>query len=203
MYLEEELKKYNLILASQSPRRNQLLKDMGFSFRNILPENIEEIYPAELKNEAVAIYLAELKSEWFKTRIQHSDIVITADTIVVFNDKVYGKPESRENAIQMLKELSGNMHVVYTGVCLYHQKLKHTFFDQTQVKFKEFTDDEIVYYIDKHKPYDKAGSYGAQEWLGYIGIHSIKGSYFNVMGLPTHKIYEELIQFIEKLIGVK
>jgi septum formation protein len=194
--LSDILKKYKIILASQSPRRKYLLTELGLKFEVRPPEVIEESYPKYLANEAIALYLAELKAESFRNRIHPDEIIISADTIVVMNDKVYGKPANYEDSVNMLSELSGRMHHVYTGVCMYSSLKQHSFFDETKVFFRELTREEIDYYIATCHPFDKAGSYGAQDWIGYTGIVRIEGSYFNVMGLPVHKLYQELELFI-------
>lgn len=185
---------WNIILASKSPRRQHLLKELGFEFE-IITKEVEEVYPPELKKEQVAIFLSELKAKAFKDDLKDNDLVITSDTIVCLNDEIIGKPIDREDAIKMLGKLSGNRHDVITAVTLLSNQKQHTFYDVTEVYFKELTTAEIEYYIDKYEPYDKAGSYGVQEWIGYVAIEKISGSYYNVMGLPVKKLYEELINF--------
>jgi septum formation protein len=194
--LLEKIKNYNLILATQSPRRHQLMTDAGFSYTIEVP-NVDEVYPANLIDEEIPVYLAELKASWFKGKLKNNDIVITADTVVLLNNKVLGKPVSAENAIEMLQELSGNTHTVATGVCLLSSEKQRSFVAISKVHFRTFTSDEINYYVHTYKPFDKAGSYGAQEWIGYVGIEGIEGSYFNVMGLPVQKLYVELDKFIQ------
>jgi len=185
---------WNIILASKSPRRQNLLKELGFDFE-IRTKEIEEIYPEELKKEEVAIFLSELKASAFKDEVEKNDLVITSDTIVCLRDEIIGKPKDRDDAIKMLGKLSGNKHEVITAVTLLSQNKQHTFYDVTAVYFKPLTIAEIEYYIDKYEPFDKAGSYGIQEWIGYIAIEKIDGSYFNVMGLPVKRVYDEIIQF--------
>ncbi|NQX97323.1 MAG: septum formation protein Maf [Flavobacteriales bacterium] len=185
---------WNIILASKSPRRQNLLKELGFDFE-IKTKEIEEIYPPELKKEKVAVFLSELKASAFVEEIKENDLVITSDTIVCLQDEIIGKPTGREDAIKMLEKLSGNKHEVITAVTLLSKEKTHTFYEVTEVYFKPLTLDEIEYYIDKYKPFDKAGSYGIQEWIGYIGIEKINGSYFNVMGLPVKRVYDELLKF--------
>ena len=185
---------WNLILASKSPRRQNLLKELGFDFE-IITKEVEEIYPPELKKEKVATYLSELKSDAFKSNLKENDLVITSDTIVCLGDEIIGKPQDREDAIKMLGKLSGNKHEVITGVTLLSTEKRHTFYEVTEVYFKALSREEIEYYIDNYQPFDKAGSYGVQEWIGYIAIEKIEGSYYNVMGLPVKKVYEELIKF--------
>jgi septum formation protein len=196
--LLNKIKKYNLILATQSPRRHFLMSEAGFKYTINIPVGIEEVYPESLVDEEIPLFLSELKASWFNGKLQENDIVITADTVVLLNDKVLGKPVSEENAIEMLQSLSGKAHDVATGVCFKSKDKQHSFVDITTVHFRNFTDEEICYYVSTYKPYDKAGSYGAQEWIGYIGIEWIEGSYFNVMGLPIQKLYVELEKFIEE-----
>ena len=195
--LLDKLKNYHLILGTKSPRRHQLMKDSGFQFDIIVPQNIEENYPENMELEQVPEFLAEVKASLFSEKIKDKDIIITADTIVIFNNKILGKPSDRNDAISMLKMMRGNPHVVITGVCLLSKKKKKIFSEKTTVFFKNFSNDEIIFYVDNYKPYDKAGSYGAQEWIGYVGIEKIEGSFFNVMGLPVHLLYIELEKFIE------
>lgn len=183
-----------IILASKSPRRQQLLKELGIDFE-IKTKEIEEIYPPHLKRENVALYLSELKATVFKADLNDRELVITSDTIVCLNDKIIGKPTDRKNAIEMLTELSGKEHEVITAVTLTSKQKQTSFFVSTAVFFKPLSLDEITYYIDKYQPFDKAGSYGIQEWLGYIGIEKIIGSYFNVMGFPVKEVYEALEKF--------
>ena len=185
---------WNIILASKSPRRQNLLKELGFDFE-IRTKEIEEIYPLELKREEVALYLSELKADAFSEELKENDLVITSDTIVCLNDDIIGKPTGREDALNMLGKLSGNKHEVITAVTLLSSTKRFSFYEETEVFFKELTRDEIAYYVDNYEPFDKAGSYGIQEWIGYIGIEKINGSYFNVMGLPVKRVYEEIIQF--------
>jgi septum formation protein len=197
--LLKNLQNFHIILATQSPRRHQLMKGAGFNFDIIVPEGIEEIYPANMTVEKIPGYLAELKASYFVNKLKKNDIVITADTIVILNNEVLGKPSGRDEAIVMLKSLRGTSHKVITGVCLSSVVSKITFSEESIVHFRFLTDDEIEFYVETYKPYDKAGSYGAQEWIGYVGIDWIEGSYFNVMGLPVQKVYEELEKFIDSL----
>ena len=185
---------WNIILASKSPRRQNLLKDLGIDFE-IITKEVEEVYPLELEREEVAVFLSELKASAFATDLKENDLIITSDTIVCLGQEIIGKPIDREDAIKMLGKLSGNKHEVITAVTLLSQQKKHTFYEVTEVYFKDLTVSEIEYYIDNFKPFDKAGSYGIQEWIGYIGIEKINGSYFNVMGLPVKQVYEEIIKF--------
>lgn len=196
--LLEKLTPYTLYLGSQSPRRKQLLEGVGFSF-TVLPHlQTNEDFPENILDYEVAIYLAKKKAQAYESYINRKKtILITADTIVSISNNILGKPNNREEAIFMLKQLSGNIHFVYTGVCLKTLDKEISFFDKTEVHFRTLTLEEIEYYVTKYQPYDKAGSYGAQEWIGYVGIEKIYGSFFNVMGLPIQKLYVEL----EKLIA--
>jgi len=195
--LLEKIKDYHLILATQSPRRHFLLKEAGFNYTIRIPEGIEEIYPESLLDGEIPVFLAELKASWFEGKLKPKDIVITADTVVLLNGMVLGKPESADHAIEMLQQLSGNTHIVATGVCIKSTEKLHSFVATSKVHFRKFTIEEINYYVNTYKPFDKAGSYGAQEWIGYVGIEGIEGSYFNVMGLPIQMLYVELEKFIE------
>jgi septum formation protein len=184
---------YTIILGSQSPRRQQILADAGIKCV-IKPVNIDEEYHGNLHSSDVAKFLAEQKAKQFSA-IKKNEIILTADTIVVINDIILGKPASREEATAILSSLSGKVHNVITGVCL-KSNIKMVSFDETtKVHFKKLTDEEISFYIENYEPYDKAGSYGIQEWIGMIAIDRIEGSYYNVMGLPIHKVYSELQQW--------
>ena len=185
---------YKLILASASPRRQQLMRDAGFHFDVRLKE-IKEVWPSELDSRQVAEYLAILKATAFVGELADDELLITADTIVCLDAKILGKPKNREDAIQILKEISGRKHTVITGVCLTTVTHQQSFSSHTDVYFKELTDDEIRFYVDTYKPFDKAGAYGIQEWIGYIGIKKIEGSFYNVMGLPIQQLYETLNNF--------
>lgn len=188
-----KLKNKNIILASGSPRRLQFLKDLKLDF-NIRLKEVEEIFPNDLKGKKITEFLARLKASPF-TNLKENDILITADTIVWYNNQMIGKPKSEQDAINMLHRLSGKKHKVFSSVCLKSKDKEVVFSDTTTVYFKKFTDAEINYYVSNFMPLDKAGSYGIQEWLGYIGVKKIKGSFFNVMGFPVHKFYKELLQF--------
>jgi len=194
--LYQQLSQYHLILASASPRRISLLKELNLTFECI-PLDVDEVFPADLEDHEVARFLARLKAEAFPIeKLTPKSILITADTIVCLNDEVIGKPDDREHAIEMLQKLSGQMHKVITGVCLRSHDKESIFSNETDVYFRKLTDEEIIYYVDQFKPFDKAGAYGIQEWIGYIGIEKIEGSYFNVMGLPVQQLYIELKKFI-------
>jgi septum formation protein len=188
------LKDYHLILASQSPRRHQMLKELGLEFE-IRTKEVDEVYPEELTPEQIPVYLAELKASAFESDFTNNELVITADTIVCVDNWILGKPKDREDAFKMLSALSGRSHQVISGVCLKSKDKKVSFATTTSVHFKELSKQEIDYYIDNYKPFDKAGAYGIQEWIGFIGIDGIEGSYFNVVGLPIQRLYEELSKF--------
>jgi septum formation protein len=192
----EELGKYQIILGSQSPRRQYLLKELGIKFDVKLKQMVEEVYPEDLTKEEIPLYLARIKAEAFDDELSENIIVITADTIVWKDGQVLQKPKDEKEAFDILKSLSGSVHQVYTGVCIRSVNQKSSFSSRTDVYFKNLTDKEIWYYIDKYEPFDKAGSYGIQEWLGYIGVEKIDGSFFNVMGLPVQKLYVELKKFL-------
>lgn len=188
------LPKYNYILASKSPRRQELIHDLGIDFR-VEIRDVEENYPAELYREEIPVFLAELKAKPFLGSLSENDLLITADTIVWLEGEVFGKPSDREDAFRILKKLSGKEHQVISGVCLTGMEKQKSFFSISNVSFRELSDKEIYFYIDEFKPYDKAGAYGIQEWIGYIGITHIEGSFYNVMGLPVQQLYSEIISF--------
>ena len=190
--LKEKLKNYTVILASKSPRRQQFFKDLDIDFI-IQTKEVEEIYPSELKGSEITDYLADLKSKAF-TNLSEKDILITSDTIVWLENKALGKPKDKEDAFKMLRSLSGKKHEVITSISIKRKGFQSIINDSTLVSFREISDDEINYYIKNHKPFDKAGAYGIQEWIGFVGIDKIEGSYFNVVGLPVHKLYKELIK---------
>ncbi|MBR1447764.1 MAG: septum formation protein Maf [Prevotella sp.] len=188
----ENISKYRVVLASNSPRRRELLGGLGVPFEvKVLPD-IEENYPADLPVAQIAEYIAREKADAYRPVMADDDLIITADTIVVVDDQVLGKPADAADARRMLHLLSGRTHQVITGVCLTTTSAQRRFSVTTDVTFKMLTDEEIDYYIDRYQPFDKAGAYGIQEWIGYIGVTSLSGSYFNVMGLPVQRIYVEL-----------
>jgi len=189
--LNKKIKNLNIKLASKSPRRQELLSNIIEDF-DIVTKNIEEEYPKDLKVNEIALYLAKLKANSYLKESKENELYITADTIVVYNNKVLEKPIDSKDAFRMLKKLSGNTHIVYTGVSLLLNGEINSFLDSTEVSFYDLSDEEITFYIDHYKPMDKAGSYGIQEWMGYVGIRKIKGDFFNVMGLPLHKLYREI-----------
>ncbi|MFB9862056.1 Maf family nucleotide pyrophosphatase [Rufibacter immobilis] len=182
------------ILASNSPRRKELLTNLGLPFE-VRVKEVDENYPPELIRAEVAEYLAAHKASAYQEDLQENVVIITADTIVCLEEKVLNKPIDHAQATRMLTMLSGRSHEVYTGVCLLSKDKSVVFHDVTTVYFRDLTRDEIDLYINQYKPFDKAGSYGAQDWLGLVGIERIEGSYFNVMGLPVHRVYEELLKF--------
>ena len=186
---------YHIILASNSPRRRQLLSGLDIDFEvKVLPD-IEENYPDNLATPDIPVYIATEKAAAYKDLMSEHDLIITADTVVVLGDEVLGKPVSLDDAKRMLRELSGQTHQVITGVCLMTRQRQRSFAVTTDVTFKALTEAEISYYVEKYQPLDKAGAYGIQEWIGYIGVTSLSGSYFNVMGLPVQRIYNELKLF--------
>lgn len=194
MLLTEKLKDTTIILASQSPRRKELLAGLGLEFSTISLDIDETFDRNTYKREQITELLSAKKAKAY-TAIKPSDIIITSDTTVWVDDESLEKAETREEAYEMLKKLSGKTHSVYTSVTIRSTEKEITFSDETQVTFSELTDEEIYFYIDTYKPFDKAGAYGVQEWIGYIGVDNMNGSYFNVMGLPTHKLYKELMKF--------
>ena len=193
-----DLKGYKLTLASQSPRRRELLKGLDVEF-NTCTVDADESFPAELKGAEAVQYICKAKADAYKPLLEDKTIAITADTVVILDDKIIGKPKTEEEAFCMIKSLSGRIHEVITAVCIFSKEKSVEFYSSTEVHFSTLTDEEIRYYINKYKPFDKAGSYGVQEWIGYIGIEKIVGSYFNVMGLPVKRLYDELKTFTETL----
>jgi septum formation protein len=194
----DKLNDFKIILASRSPRRQQLLRELGLKFDVIIRE-YDEYYPEGIDGKEIAMYVAHEKAASFKAEISDNEIVIAADTIVWCNNQVLGKPLNHEDATRILKEISGNTHEVITGVSLLSKTKELTFSESTKVTFEELSDEEIHYYIDNYKPFDKAGAYGIQEWIGIIACSHIDGSYFNVVGLPVQRLYKELQKFILNL----
>lgn len=186
---------YKVILASNSPRRKELLAGLGIDFSVRIIKDIDESYPASLRGEDIPVFISGKKAEAYRRTMAEDELIITADTIVYDNDKVLGKPSSREEAINMLTELSGHAHEVITGVTICSRDKMKQFASVSKVFFDNLTGEEIEYYVDKYRPYDKAGSYGIQEWIGFVGVTRIEGSYFNVMGLPIQRLYKELKRF--------
>jgi septum formation protein len=185
----ENLAKYKIVLASNSPRRKELLSGLDLVYEVKTLPYIEEIYPDNLWKEEIPVYLARLKADSYKSQMEAETLLITADTIVWLNGKVYGKPLNETDAKKMLLALSGKPHEVITGVCLTSREKQMLFYAVSQVKFASLDENEINYYVEKYKPYDKAGAYGVQEWIGYIGVESLSGSFYNVMGLPVRMLY--------------
>ncbi len=193
--LLERIKNYDIILGSKSPRRHFLLSEIGLTYKVITPE-VDESYPKDLKAEKIPLYLAQKKAEALADHLAERVIIITADTIVWINNSCINKPGDNAEAYEMLQLLSGNRHEVYTGVCIKSLQKEKCFYVKSCVYFKKLHDDEIKYYLEHYKPLDKAGAYGIQEWIGYIGIQKVEGSFYNVMGLPVTRVYEHLEKFV-------
>jgi septum formation protein len=191
----KQFKNYNFILGSNSPRRKEILKDIGLNF-SVFPSNIEENFNKNIKLENIGAFLAEKKANAIKNELKENDLLITADTTVIHNNELLSKPENTLQAKEMLNKLSGKSHKVITGVCLLSKNKKSSFSCETIVTFNDLDQIEIEFYINKFKPFDKAGSYGIQEWIGLIGIKKIEGLYTNVVGLPASMLYTELKKFI-------
>ena len=188
----DNLEKYKVILASGSPRRRELMAGLGVNYEvRILPD-VDESYPDTLQGEEIPLYIAKEKADAYIPMMQPDELIITADTIVWLDGKVLGKPRDREDALQMLRTMSGRTHEVFTGVCITTTDWQRSFTAQTEVRFATLSEDEIIYYVDNFKPMDKAGAYGVQEWIGFIGVENISGSYYNIMGIPVQRIYNEL-----------
>jgi len=192
--LSELLKHKTLILGSKSPRRKELLEGLGLTFETRVKE-VEETFLIDIDQYKVAEFLANKKANAFTNELTKEDIIITSDTIVLCDGEILGKPNDAKDAFEMLTKLSGKSHQVITGVCLKSIEKTITFSDTTKVWFKSLTSDEINFYIKTYQPFDKAGSYGIQEWIGYVGIEKIEGTYFNVMGLPVNLLYKRLYDF--------
>ncbi|MEI6122547.1 MAG: Maf-like protein [Bacteroidota bacterium] len=194
MILSQKLANHRIILASASPRRRQLLEGLGLKFE-VLVRDVPEIVPETLSRHQIPLFLAELKSSAFQAQeFGPNSLIITADTIVWLKQAMLNKPKNYEDAVQMLSLISGQTHQVFTGVCIKTNSEQHTFYAESKVKFRELSREEIDYYIATCQPFDKAGAYGIQEWVGYIGIEHIEGSFYNVMGLPTQMLYKELMK---------
>jgi septum formation protein len=192
--LSELLQRRNIILGSKSPRRKELLAGLGISFET-RTKDIEESFPNDIEQNKIAEFLAKKKCSAFVNELTENDIIITSDTTVLCHGEILGKPKDEQEAFEMLSKLSGTFHQVITGVCIKSTKKTVLFSDTTKVWFKPLSPDEITYYIKNHHPFDKAGSYGIQEWIGYVGIEKIEGTYFNVMGLPVNLLYKKLQDF--------
>ena len=191
----ENLNKYHILLASKSPRRRELLSNLRVPFNCISLGGIDETYPEEMPADEVPQFLANKKADAYIGNIKTNEMVITADTLVIKGDKIYGKPKNQEEALSMLGELSGEVHKVISGVCILTKDRRTSFTSETEVKFANLNDEDIRYYIENYLPLDKAGAYGIQEWIGCVAVEWIKGSFYNVMGLPVHRLYQELKLF--------
>ncbi|MBO5226404.1 MAG: septum formation protein Maf [Parabacteroides sp.] len=189
------LKKYKVVLGSNSPRRRELLAGLDINFEVQTIAGIDESYPETLEAKEIPVYLAKKKAEAYLSTMPEDELLITADTIVWTFDQILGKPKDREEAIEMLRKLSGQVHEVITGVCLTTKEKMVSFAATSSVHFAELEEEEIIYYVDNYRPFDKAGSYGIQEWIGYVAVESINGSFYNVMGLPVRLLYQQLKNF--------
>lgn len=183
-----------MILASNSPRRKELLAGLGVSYEVRTLPDVNESYPGTLQGADIPLYIAKEKADAYRDMLQPGELMITADTIVWLDGKVLGKPKDREDALRMLRDMSGRTHEVFTGVCLTTTEWQRSFAARTEVSFSVLGEEEIAYYVDKFRPMDKAGAYGVQEWIGFIGVENISGSYYNIMGLPVQRLYRELIK---------
>lgn len=190
----DNLEKYKVILASGSPRRRELMAGLGVNYEVRMLPDVDESYPDTLQGEEIPLYIAKEKADAYIPMMQPDELIITADTIVWLDGKVLGKPRDREDALQMLRIMSGRTHEVFTGVCITTTDWQRSFTAQTEVRFATLSEDEIIYYVDNFKPMDKAGAYGVQEWIGFIGVENISGSYYNIMGLPVQRLYRELLR---------
>ena len=199
----KDFQSYEILLASRSPRRLVLIQELGIPYKVVDAAHEDETYPRHLSCGEIARYLADHKSDKYRDAIGTHQVLLTADTIVWHQEKELGKPANREEAIAMIDRLSGNTHQVYTGVCLRSNLTRRSFFATTDVTFSRLEKEEIESYVDRFKPYDKAGAYGIQEWIGYIAVERIVGSYFNVMGLPVQKVYTELKSLIAEELSNK
>ena len=190
----DNLKKYKVILASNSPRRKELLAGLGVDYEVRTLPDVDESYPDTLQGSDIPLYIEKEKAEAYRNMLQPGELMITADTIVWLDGRVLGKPKDREDALCMLRDMSGRTHEVFTGVCITTTEWQRSFAAQTEVRFAELSEEEITYYVDKFQPMDKAGAYGVQEWIGFIGVENISGSYYNIMGLPVQRLYKELVK---------
>lgn len=189
------LDSYEILLASNSPRRRELLAGLGVKYRVTSLPDVDESYPSSLQGEDIPLYISQLKADAYRSQMKPNTLLITADTIVWLDGKVYGKPHDEAEACEMLRALSGRTHTVITGVTLTSACRRKSFAVSTEVTFAALTDEEIGYYVSHYRPLDKAGAYGVQEWIGYIGVTGMNGSYYNVMGLPIQRLYTELKDF--------
>ncbi len=190
----DNLKKYKVILASNSPRRKELLSGLGVDYEIRTLPDVDESYPDTLRGADIPLYIAKEKADAYRNMLRPGELMITADTIVWLDGKVLGKPKDREDALGMLREMSGRTHEVFTGVCITTTEWQRSFAARTEVHFSKLGEEEITYYVDTFRPMDKAGAYGVQEWIGFIGVENISGSYYNIMGLPVQRLYKELNQ---------
>lgn len=190
----DNLKKYKVILASNSPRRKELLAGLGVDYEVRTLPDVDESYPDTLQGADIPLYIAKEKADAYRNMLQPGELMITADTIVWLDGRVLGKPKDREDALCMLRDMSGRTHEVFTGVCITTTEWQRSFAAQTEVRFAELSEEEMTYYVDKFQPMDKAGAYGVQEWIGFIGVENISGSYYNIMGLPVQRLYKELVK---------
>ena len=192
--LFDNLKKYRIILASNSPRRKELLTGLGVEYEVRTLSDVDESYPETLQGADIPLYISKEKADAYRGMLRPGELMITADTIVWLDGKVLGKPADRAEAMQMLRDMSGRMHEVFTGVCITTTDWQRSFTAATEVRFSALSEEEITYYVDRYRPMDKAGAYGVQEWIGFIGVEHISGSYYNIMGLPVQKLYRELMK---------
>ena len=188
----DNLKNYRIVLASNSPRRKELLAGLGLEYVTRVLPDVDESYPSGLQGSDIPAYIAREKAEAYRPTLGEDELLITADTIVWLDGEVLGKPVDRADALRMLRGLSGRVHEVYTGVCLTTTRWQHSFTAGTEVRFSTLGEEEITWYVDHFRPFDKAGAYGVQEWIGYVGVEHIAGSYYNIMGLPVQRLYGEL-----------
>lgn len=191
----ENLKEYHVLLASKSPRRRELLTQLRVPFNVVTIGGIDESYPADIPPMEVPVYIAGKKADAYLNMLRSNELIITADTVVVLDDRIMGKPKDADEAIEMLLALSGKTHNVVSGVCIMNKRRRTMFSTVTSVKFGNITEEETRYYVENYLPFDKAGAYGIQEWIGCVAVESIDGSFYNVMGLPVHQLYKELQNF--------
>ena len=190
----DNLKKYKVILASNSPRRKEVLAGLGVEYEVRTLPDVDESYPETLRGADIPLYISREKADAYRDMMHPDELMITADTIVWLDGQVLGKPKNREEAMQMLRDMSGRTHEVFTGVCITTTEWQRSFAAATEVRFAKLNEEEIAYYVDKYHPMDKAGAYGVQEWIGFIGVENISGSYYNIMGLPVQRLYRELLE---------
>lgn len=196
----DNLKKYKVILASNSPRRKELLAGLGVDYEVRTLPDVDESYPETLQGADIPLYIAKEKADAYVAMMQPGELMITADTIVWLDGQVLGKPVDREDALRMLRTMSGRSHEVFTGVCITTTEWQRSFTAQTEVRFATLSEDEIAYYVDRFQPMDKAGAYGVQEWIGFIGVENISGSYYNIMGTPCAETVQGAIESVNKIL---